>query len=54
MGLLKSAIGAMLVFDVTNKESFANMEGWLDEVKKNTSANIVICLVGNKTDLEEK
>ena len=44
----------MLVFDVTNRESFANMEGWLDEVKKNTSANIVICLIGNKTDLEDK
>ena len=49
-GNLISAIGAILVFDVTNRQSFENVSSWLSEISAHTSTNIVIVLVGNKID----
>lgn len=44
----------MVVFDLTNEESFKNVENWLMEVDENTSSNIVKILIGNKTDMVDK
>ena len=49
-GNLIRAIGAILVFDVTNRQSFENVSNWLSEISAQTSTNIVIVLVGNKID----
>ncbi len=49
-GKLISAIGALLVFDITCKDSFTNVSKWMTEVNKNTSSNIVMILIGNKSD----
>ena len=43
----------MLIYDITDKESFKNIENWLTEVEKYADENIVKMLVGNKNDLEE-
>ena len=43
--------GAILVFDLTNKESFQNINKWLKELKDNSPKDIVYCFVGNKSDL---
>lgn len=48
----RSAIGALLVYDCTNRDSFINIKGWLDEVKMNSHAFKV--LVANKSDLHDK
>ena len=49
----RSAAGILLVYDVSNRESFENIIGWLKEVKLyNTNNNPVIILVCNKIDLE--
>ena len=45
---------AMLVYAIDNKESFVNLENWLDEIKCQTHPNLKIFLIGNKSDLEEK
>lgn len=50
----RGAAGALVVFDLTKEESFKNAERWLDETKNNGSDEMVVCLVGNKVDLEEK
>ena len=42
---------AMLMFDVTSKESFDAIDKWIKEVKINTGHNVPIVLVGNKIDL---
>lgn len=42
---------AFLVYDVTNRESFENLEGWLEDIKRNCKPHVVVALVGNKTDL---
>ena len=50
----KGAVGALLVYDITRRETFTHIERWLEEVKTNSSKNIVIILIGNKKDLENK
>lgn len=47
----RGAIGALLVFDITNKETFENLGNWVDETQMCASGNIVMVLVGNKSDL---
>lgn len=41
----------LLVYDVTNTESFLNLEDWLSQVRKIAKPDAVIFLVGNKVDL---
>ena len=41
-----------IVYDITNKKSFANIASWLNECREMCYKDILICLVGNKTDLE--
>jgi small GTP-binding protein len=50
----KGAVGALLVYDITRRETFLHVTKWLEEVKANSSKNIVIILIGNKKDLESK
>ncbi|MCD6514937.1 MAG: GTP-binding protein [Candidatus Odinarchaeota archaeon] len=49
----KNAHGALLVYDITNFESFEKLISWLAELDR-FCGNIPIVLVGNKKDLEEK
>lgn len=48
----KGAHGIMVMYDVTDRESFFNIQTWMSEVEKNASDNISRILVGNKCDLE--
>ena len=48
----KNAIGACVVFDVTNRESFEKCQQWVKELNEKASADIRIVIVGNKIDLE--
>ena len=50
----KGAKGAILVYDITSKNSFENIDKWLIEMKKTADENIKIILIGNKCDLIEK
>ena len=50
----KGAKGSLLIYDITNKKSFENIEKWISDLKANTGDNISMILLGNKTDLEEK
>mmetsp|Transcript_9212 Transcript_9212/g.16751 ORF Transcript_9212/g.16751 Transcript_9212/m.16751 type:complete len:246 (+) Transcript_9212:154-891(+) len=42
---------AVVVFDVTNRASFLNTSKWVEDVRAERGNDVVICLVGNKTDL---
>lgn len=44
--------GILLVYDVTNMETFANVEKWINEIYKFVPQDIPILLIGNKIDLE--
>ena len=50
----KGAIGALLVYDITRRETFTHVTKWLEEVRNNSSKTITIILIGNKKDLEDK
>ncbi|XP_021845632.1 ras-related protein Rab2BV [Spinacia oleracea] len=47
----RGAVGALLVYDLTKKQSFDNVNRWLHELRDHADSNIVIMLVGNKSDL---
>ncbi|XVE76688.1 hypothetical protein DITRI_Ditri13aG0001600 [Diplodiscus trichospermus] len=47
----RGAVGAMLVYDITKRQSFDNVSRWLEELRGHADKNIVIMLVGNKSDL---
>lgn len=47
----RGAVGAMLVYDITKQQSFDHVQRWLEELRAHADANIVIMLVGNKSDL---
>ena len=48
----RGALGALLVYDVTKPTTFENVGRWLKELRDHADANIVIMLIGNKTDLK--
>lgn len=51
-GYYRSAAGAILVYDITNLDSFKNVSRWLDEAKLNGNPEMTFVLVGNKCDME--
>lgn len=48
----RGAVGALLVYDITNLESFTAASKWLRELRDHADSNIVVLLAGNKSDLE--
>lgn len=48
----RGAHGVILVYDITDRQSFKDLENWLLETEKHASEDIVKILVGNKSDLE--
>ncbi|GAB2285435.1 Ras- protein Rab11D [Dionaea muscipula] len=47
----RGAVGALLVYDVTRHSTFENAARWLRELREHTDPNIVVMLIGNKSDL---
>lgn len=50
----RSAAGAILVYDITRKDSFENVKEWIRECRTHGAPDMVIILVGNKLDLEKE
>lgn len=50
----RGAHGALLVYDITRRETFAHLQGWLREVHEHSNKEMVIMLIGNKSDLDNK
>ena len=50
----KSSTCAFIVYDITDKKSFENVITWLNECRDMCYKDILICLIGNKSDLEGK
>lgn len=40
------------VYDITKRSTFANLQKWIEEVRRYTASNVLIILIGNKCDLE--
>ena len=50
----KGAKGAFIVYDITRKETFNNIDKWRNELISSCNKEVTIMLVGNKCDMEEK
>lgn len=50
----RGASGALLVFDITRRNTFESVTGWLNDLRHMAEEGIVIILVGNKADLAEQ
>ncbi|KAF4614865.1 hypothetical protein D9613_003363 [Agrocybe pediades] len=48
----RGAVGALLVYDIAKQATYANVTRWLKELRDHADSNIVIMLVGNKSDLK--
>ncbi|KAL9714695.1 Rab GTPase ypt31 [Leucoagaricus gongylophorus] len=48
----RGAVGALLVYDIAKHATYVNVTRWLKELRDHADANIVIMLVGNKSDLK--
>lgn len=48
----RGAVGALLVYDIAKHQTYENVDRWLKELRDHADSNIVIMLVGNKSDLK--
>ncbi|KAM7261050.1 hypothetical protein ACFE04_026525 [Oxalis oulophora] len=47
----RGALGAVLVYDITKRQSFDHVARWVEELRAHADSSIVIILIGNKADL---
>jgi Ras-related protein Rab-6A len=50
---LRNADGAFIVYDITNEQSFQDVEYWHEQIKLSSNDDIIIYLLGNKKDLQK-
>lgn len=50
----RGAAAAIVVYDITNKESFNGAKSWVKELQRRGDPNVIIALAGNKADMEAK
>ncbi len=50
----KDAAAAILVYDITNHDSFEGLKEWVNELKENEADNIIFAIASNKSDLLEE
>ncbi|GFY81545.1 RAB GTPase homolog A3 [Actinidia rufa] len=49
----RGALGAMLVYDITKRQTFDHVARWVEELRAHADSSIVIMLIGNKSDLAD-
>ena len=50
----RGSLGALIVYDITKRDTFENCEHWLRELRSHADPSIVAMLVGNKCDLRHQ
>ena len=50
----RGAAAAIVVYDITKKDSFTGAKTWVKELQRRGDPNVVIALAGNKSDMENK
>ncbi|CAO3568223.1 unnamed protein product [Mortierella alpina] len=50
----RGAAGALLVYDISNRNTFTSITKWIADARKLAGADIALMLVGNKLDLEDR
>ena len=50
----KGSHGIILIYDVTNVQTFENVKQWVSQIREEASPNVIIYIAGNKIDMEEE
>ncbi|PRQ18283.1 putative small GTPase superfamily, P-loop containing nucleoside triphosphate hydrolase [Rosa chinensis] len=50
----RGAAGALLVYDVTRRETFKHVASWIDDARQHANPNMTFMLIGNKCDLHDR
>ena len=50
----KNSVCAMVVYDITSLDSFHHVQNWIEDIRNQSPKTVLIILIGNKIDLEEK
>ena len=50
----RGAAGALLVYDITRRETFEHLASWLEDARQHANPNMTIMLIGNKSDLSHR
>ncbi|KAG7670178.1 hypothetical protein Ndes2526B_g06580 [Nannochloris sp. 'desiccata'] len=50
----RGAAGALLVYDITRRETFDHLASWLEDARQHANPNMTIMLIGNKSDLNHR
>ena len=50
----RGAVGALMVYDITSRSSFENVEGWLSELRQHSDGDMVVVLVGDKGSVSSR
>ncbi|KAL8506250.1 hypothetical protein ACS0TY_017208 [Phlomoides rotata] len=50
----RGAAGALLVYDITRRETFNHLASWLEDARQHANASMTIMLIGNKCDLAHR
>ncbi|KAF4385853.1 hypothetical protein F8388_010411 [Cannabis sativa] len=50
----RGAAGALLVYDITRRETFNHLANWLEDARQHANPNMTIMLIGNKSDLAHR
>ncbi|OHT11687.1 small GTP-binding protein [Tritrichomonas foetus] len=53
-GYYRGAAGALIVFDLTSKDSFNSVDRWYQDLKEVARSDVITVLIGNKLDLDSK
>jgi Ras-related protein Rab-1A len=50
----KGSNGILLVYDITERKTFSNLNFWIDDIKMDGPENLVFIIIGNKSDMVDK
>lgn len=50
----RGAAGALLVYDVTRRDTFHHLTSWLEDARRHSNSTMTIMLVGNKSDMDTR
>ena len=50
----KNSVCALIVYDISNRESFNNISSWIEDCRNQSPKTVFIALIGNKSDLDDK
>ena len=52
--LFLKVMGAIIIYDITNKNTFYNLKNWISLIKEECDKNMKILIIGNKSDLDSQ